>query len=59
MATFVLRQSPADRLFYWYLKSDNNGEKVCWAEGYSSKQNAQDSIAFVRKYASGADYKEE
>ncbi|EKE27720.1 MAG: hypothetical protein ACD_3C00164G0002 [uncultured bacterium (gcode 4)] len=32
---------------YWHLKA-NNWEKICWSEWYSSKQNALDSINFVK-----------
>jgi len=59
MAKFILWQSSQDELWYWHLKSDANGQIVCWAEGYSSKENALNSIAWVREYAKGADLEEE
>lgn len=37
----------------WHLKG-RNGEIVCWAEGYASKQMAQKSIEFVRENAAAA-----
>jgi len=58
MATFVLWKSTSNSNWYWHLKSDGNNQVVCWAEGYTTKQAAQESIAWVRKYALGAEYKE-
>ncbi len=40
----------ADRLYHWHLKGAN-GEIVCWSEGYSSKQNALNSVNWVRSNA--------
>jgi uncharacterized protein YegP (UPF0339 family) len=42
-----------DKLWHWRLKA-SNGQIVCWSEGYSSKQNAEDSVAWVRLHASSA-----
>lgn len=36
-----------DRLFHWRLKAAN-GEIVCWSEGYTTKQNAEKSVAWVK-----------
>lgn len=47
-----------DGKYYWHLYSDDNGKIVCWAEGYSSKQAAEDSIAWVRANAPKALVKE-
>lgn len=57
MAKFIIKKNTLDEV-YWYLLSANN-EKICWSEGYSSKQNAQKSIDFVKKYAAGADIEDE
>ncbi len=54
MATFVLWQSSKDNQWYWHLKSDGNNQVVCWAEGYTSKQGALDSINWVYKNAGSA-----
>ena len=58
MAKFVLWKSNSNGNWYWHLKSAGNNQVVCWAEGYSTKQAALDSIAWVRKYAAGADFQE-
>jgi len=42
-----------DRLYRWRLIA-SNGENICWGEGYSSKQNALNSIAFVKKHSGQA-----
>lgn len=42
-----------DKLYHWRLKAAN-GEKVCWSEGYSSLQNAKDSVSWVKNYAINA-----
>jgi len=55
MAKFELYPSGSE--WRWRFKA-NNGEIICWAEGYSSKQNAENSIAFVKKYAAGAETEE-
>jgi hypothetical protein len=39
-----------DKLYHWRLKAAN-GEKVCWSEGYSSLENAENSINWVKIYA--------
>lgn len=57
MAKFILWQSSRDNLWYWHLKAAN-GEVVCWAEGYASKQGALGSIQWTRDYAKGADLEE-
>ncbi|MFA5652020.1 MAG: DUF1508 domain-containing protein [Candidatus Paceibacterota bacterium] len=36
-----------DTFYHWRLIA-SNGEIVCWSEGYSSKQNALNSIAWTR-----------
>lgn len=48
MAKYVLWQSSKDSLWYWHLFSDKNSKIVCWAEGYSSKQAAKDSIEWAK-----------
>ncbi len=42
-----------DHLYHWRLKAAN-GEIVCWSEGYSSNENAERSIDWVRRNASSA-----
>jgi uncharacterized protein YegP (UPF0339 family) len=58
MATFVLWKSTNDYQWHWHLKSDENNKVICWAEAYTTKQGALNSIEWVRKYAAGADLKE-
>jgi uncharacterized protein YegP (UPF0339 family) len=53
-AKFVLWQSTKDKLWYWHLKSTGNNKVVCWAEGYSTKQDALDSINWVYNNAGSA-----
>ena len=38
----------------WHLKA-RNGEIVCWAEGYSSKQKALESIEWNKENAAAAE----
>lgn len=55
MAKFKLWKSINDGDYYWHLWSDNNNKVICRSsEGYSSKQGAEDSIEWVKKYAAGA-----
>jgi uncharacterized protein YegP (UPF0339 family) len=58
MAKFQVWKSTKDVKHYWRLKCEGNGEIICWAEGYSSKQAAVDSINWVKRYASGASVEE-
>lgn len=51
MAKYVLWQGPRDNLWYWHLYSDKNNKIVCWAEGYSSKQAAENSIEWTKTNA--------
>jgi uncharacterized protein YegP (UPF0339 family) len=51
MAKYRLWQSQADSKWYWDLYSDTNNKIVCWAEGYSTRQAAIDSIDWVRHNA--------
>lgn len=37
----------ADNLFHWRLRA-SNGQIVCWSEGYSSRQGAEQSIRWVK-----------
>lgn len=53
-AKFVLWQSSKDDKWYWHLKSTGNGEIVCWAEGYTTKQSAKDAINWVYNNAGDA-----
>lgn len=46
-----------DYTYYWHLIA-NNGEKVCWAEGYTTKQGARDSIEFTKKNGPNAPIEE-
>lgn len=57
MAKFVIWQGNSDKMWYWHLKAAN-GEIVCWAEGYASKEGALNSVEWVRSYANGADQEE-
>lgn len=50
-AKFFLWRSDKDGNWYWHLKSMLNGNIICWAEGYSSKQAALESIEWVRDNA--------
>ncbi len=52
MAKFKIYKDRSSE-YRWHLVS-NNGEKICWAEGYSSKQNAKKSIQFVTVNAPSA-----
>lgn len=54
MAKFVLWKSTNDNKWYWHLKSTENGKIVCWAEGYTTKQGALDSINWVYNNARNA-----
>jgi len=56
MAKFQLWQADNEE-WRWRLKA-LNGEIVCWAEGYTRKESAVDSIAWVRKYARDAEFEE-
>lgn len=58
MATFELWQSRRNGQWYWHLKSDANGQVICWAEGYTTKANALNSIAWVKANAKSASQKE-
>lgn len=58
MATFVLWQADSDKKWHWHLKSDKNGEVVCWAEGYNQKVDAVNSIKWVKVNAKDAVIKE-
>lgn len=42
-----------NRQYYWRLVASNN-EIVCWSESYTSKQNALNSIQFVKQWALSA-----
>lgn len=42
-----------DQLYHWRLLA-SNGEIVCWSEGYSSLQNADKSVEWVKKNAVSA-----
>jgi uncharacterized protein YegP (UPF0339 family) len=53
MIKFEIYQSPIDRLWRWRLWAANN-RIVCWSEGYSSKQEAQRSVNWVKAYANAA-----
>ncbi len=33
--------------YYWHLRA-NNGNKICWSEGYTTKQSAKESIEFTQ-----------
>lgn len=33
--------------YYWYLQA-NNWNKICWSEGYSTKQSVKESIEFTQ-----------
>lgn len=39
--------------YYWRLKAPN-GEILCWSEGYTTKQNAQNGVDACKKYAPDA-----
>jgi hypothetical protein len=52
MAKFEIRRNTNDE-YYWRLIA-NNGQIICWSEGYTRKQNAEDSIAFVKANAANA-----
>ena len=54
MAKYKLWKSSNDNLYYWHLYSDRNNEIVCWAEGYSTRQAALNSIEWVRNNAPNA-----
>ncbi len=51
MAKYNLWKSQKDGNYYWHLSSDRNGKIVCWAEGYSSRVAALDSIQWVKDNA--------
>lgn len=59
MAKFNLWKSSKDSKYYWHLYSDRNYKVVCWAEGYNTKQAAEDSINWVKINAESADIVEE
>jgi uncharacterized protein YegP (UPF0339 family) len=42
-----------DKNWHWRLRAAN-GEIVCWSEGYVSKENARNSINWVKAYAASA-----
>lgn len=45
--------------YRWRLKAANGKIVADSGEGYSSKQNAQEAINWVKKYAAGAKVEEE
>lgn len=58
MAKFKVKKDAAG-YYYWILISDSNGETVAKSsESYNSKQGADYSITWVRKYARDADYED-
>jgi uncharacterized protein len=44
--------------YFWKLVADN-GEPVCWTEGYSSKSAAKEAAEWVKKNAPKAEVVEE
>jgi len=56
MAYFKIYQG-LNKDYYWHLKSDKNGEKVCWAEGYKTLEGAKKSIEWVKLNAPKAPIK--
>lgn len=58
MAKFILWQGINDKKWYWHLKSDKNGQIICWAEGYNQKTDALYSINWVRTNAKTATLRE-
>lgn len=52
MAKFILKNYTPDQ-YYWILQA-NNGNNICWCEGYTTKQSAKDAIAFVKANAASA-----
>lgn len=47
-----------DRLFHWRFVS-SNGRNICWSEGYSSKQNALESIRIVQNNSDSSDIEDQ
>ncbi len=42
-----------DGWYHWRLKA-SNGQIVCWSEGYTSKEAAKNSVAWVVRNSSRA-----
>lgn len=52
MANFHILKN--DKWFYWHLKA-NNGNKICWSwEFYTTKENAEKGIEFVKNFSKDA-----
>lgn len=49
MAKFHILKN--DKWFYWHLKA-NNWNKICWSwEFYTTKENAEKGIEFVKNFS--------